>query len=132
LDPVLLDTVAAAPTAEVDLTLPKFDIGRATSLRLLLSELGMPTAFGDQADFHPMTLSEHLSLEDLIHQANATVDEKGTVAAAATAAVLRATAAPARVERLVVDRPFLFFVRDIPTGALLFAGQVTNPAANPQ
>ena len=79
-----------------------------------------------------MTTSEHLSLDDVIHQANVTVDEKGTVAAAATAAVMRTTGAPARVERLVVDRPFLFFVRDIPTGALLFAGQVTNPAANPQ
>jgi serine protease inhibitor len=130
LDPGLLDTVAVAPTSEVDLTLPKFDIGRATSLRLLLPDLGMPTAFGDQADFRTMTTSEHLFLDDVIHQANVTVDEKGTVAAAATAAVMRTTSAPARVERLVVDRPFLFFVRDIPTGALLFAGQVTNPAAN--
>ena len=42
----------------------------------------MPTAFGDQADFRLMTTSEHLSLDDVIHQANVTVDEKGTVAAA--------------------------------------------------
>ena len=37
------------------------------------------------------------------------------------------SAAPSDQQTLVVDRPFFFFIRDIPTGAVLFAGQVTHP-----
>ena len=88
----------------------------------------MPSAFTDHADFSAMTHQEQLTISHVVHQANITVDEKGTVAAATTGIVAQATSAPARFERLVIDRPFLFFVRDLPTGAILFAGQVTDPS----
>ena len=110
------------------LSVPKFDIASTLNLGTSLSRLGMRSAFTDRADFSPMTREEHVTLTHVLHQANVTVDEKGTVAAAATAAVARATSAPVRFERLVVNRPFLFFVRDLPTGAILFAGQVTDPS----
>jgi serpin B len=110
------------------LSLPKFDIASALNLGRSLSRLGIRSAFTDRADFSAMTRDEHVALSHVLHQANITVDEKGTVAAAATGIVARATAAPARFERLVVNRPFLFFVRDLPTGAILFAGQVTDPS----
>ena len=110
------------------LSVPKFDFGSSMSLADRLARLGMPTAFTDRADFSAITRSTRLELSHVLHQANITVDEKGTVAAAATAVVARATSAPASFERLVFDRPFLFFVRDVPTGATLFAGQVTDPS----
>jgi len=75
-----------------------------------------------------MTTQEPLHIQDVVHQANITVDEKGTVAAAATAAIITASAAPAVIRTVVVDRPFVFLIRDQSTGAILFAGQVTNPA----
>ncbi|HTN85096.1 MAG TPA: serpin family protein [Sorangium sp.] len=31
---------------------------------------------------------------------------------------------------LVLDHPFFFFIRDVPTGALLFAGRINDPAAH--
>jgi serpin B len=111
-----------------DLSLPRFDFGSSMSLVDSLAHLGMPTAFTERADFSAVTRQTALELSHVLHQANITVDEKGTVAAAATAAVARATSAPAHYERLVFDRPFLFLVRDVPTGATLFAGQVTNPS----
>jgi serpin B len=117
----------AQPTS-VNLALPKFDIQKALTLKQPLAELGMPTAFSDRADFGGMTQQEPLRLSDVVHQANVTVDEKGTVAAAATGATMEATSAAARSVNLVVDRPFVFLLRDRPTGAILFAGQVTNPA----
>jgi len=59
------------------------------------------------------------------------VDEKGTTAAAATAVVMRATAIPAEPVTVRLDRPFLFALRDLPTGAILFLGRVTDPSAKP-
>ena len=56
------------------------------------------------------------------------VDEEGTVAAAATAIIMDETesAEPPR-EEFIADHPFLFFLRDLQTGLLLFQGRVVNP-----
>lgn len=128
-DHAMLDRIAAAKPARVRLSLPKFDIASAAMLREQLIALGMPTAFSDSADFSGITPDEPLQIAEVVHQANVTVDEKGTVAAAATAVVARATSATVgEPKQLDIDRPFLFLVRDRPTDALLFAGQVTDPA----
>ena len=67
----------------------------------------------------------------VIHQANITVDEEGTEAAAATAVVMVETALPEPEEPVVLtfDRPFTFWLRDRGTGAVLFAGRVNDPSA---
>ena len=67
-----------------------------------------------------------------VHQANTDVDERGTDAAAT--AVLGDTAGcngptPAKWITLRFDRPFLFVLRDVPTGAVLFMGRVVDPSA---
>jgi len=129
LDTTLLDAVTTTQPAQVDLTMPKFDIAKALSLKEQLIALGMPTAFSGQADFSAITADEALRIQDVVHQANITVDEQGTVAAAATAVIMGKTSAPVNLQQLTVDRPFLFLLRDKATGALLFAGQVINPAA---
>jgi Serine protease inhibitor len=91
--------------------------------------MGMPLAFDpNAADFSGMTTEERLYISAVIHQANIDVDEKGTTAAAATAVVMRAGAAPGSPVTLKVDRPFLFALRDVKTGAVLFLGRVVEPA----
>jgi serine protease inhibitor len=114
---------------KVRLGLPRWDIETSASLGDVLAALGMPTAFTDDADFTGMTTQEPLYIGAVIHQANITVDEAGTEAAAATAVVMEAGAAPSPDEPPVVtfDRPFLFAVRDKQTGAILFQGRITNP-----
>jgi serpin B len=94
----------------------------------VLAALGMPTAFTDAADFSGITSQESLRISAVVHQANIDVDEKGTEAAAATAVVMRATAAPASVVTLTADRPFLFALRDTETGAVLFLGRIADPS----
>jgi serpin B len=121
---------ALAPT-EVVLELPRWDIETRVELSRILGALGMPTAFTDQADFTGMTTDEQLLIAFVIHQANITVDEAGTEAAAATAVGIDTTAAPAEEPEpilLTVDRPFLYALRDRQTGAVLFLGRVTSPA----
>jgi serine protease inhibitor len=123
-------TGALAPRI-VNLSLPKFGLESKTDLAAVLGAMGMPLAFDpDRADFSGITTQERLVISAVIHQANIDVDEKGTEAAAATAVVMRATAAPSEPPvTLRVDRPFLFAIRDLPTGAVLFLGRVADPSA---
>ena len=59
------------------------------------------------------------------------VNEEGAIAAAATAVIMRASrsAIRSRTEQFIVDHPFLFFLRDLQTGTLLFQGRVVDPTA---
>ncbi len=124
----LASITGALAETQVSLTLPKFSIETKAQLGDVLKALGMPSAFDDRADFGGITKAEQLAISDVIHQANIDVDEKGTEAAAATAVVMRATAAPAEPVTVKVDRPFLFALRDVPTGAILFLGRVGDPS----
>ena len=129
-DDSMLARVTAFHPVEVVLSLPKFNLSSALSLNKVLSRLGMPTAFTDGADFSAMGTSEPLEIADVIHQADITVDERGTTAAAATAVIVGASSGSVGPPPQVVDadHPFLYLLRDRPTGAIIFAGAVTNPA----
>ncbi len=128
----LLDRAAGAlaDAGEVDLTMPKFKFRTQASLPAALKALGMSKAFDPlAADFSGMTTQEPLYISDVIHEAYIAVDEEGTEAAAATAVVMRTASAPAQTVQLTIDRPFLFALRDLDTGAVLFLGRVTDPTA---
>lgn len=113
----------------VDLHVPKFHLSLDTSLNPVLSALGMPVAFTDAADFSGIAAGTALKISAVEHAADLQVDEEGTVAAAATGIGLEPTAvAPLPATRLTLDHPFLAFLRDDATGAILFVTQVTNPA----
>jgi serpin B len=114
---------------QVILTMPKFEFESEFSLKQTLAAMGMPTAFSDSADFSGMTGNRELKISDVIHKSFVAVDEAGTEAAAATAVIMEMTALPpAEAVEVNIDRPFLFFIRDIGTGSILFVGRVTNPA----
>ncbi len=113
---------------EVNIALPKFTIHGATiSLRDSLSRLGMPDAFTESADFSAMIENDPIWLSDVLHQAFVSVTESGTVAAAATGAIARDASVAASPKNMNVNRPFFFFIRDIPTGTVLFVGRATDP-----
>ena len=133
------DSVVPRPRGyRVKLYLPRFGIDTGAPLQGPLKGLGMALPFArGTADFSgihvPKDPEERLYIGDVIHQANIDVDEKGTEAAAATAVVMQATGGGcedtyAKTITLRLDRPFLFFVRDVETGAVLFMGQVTDPS----
>jgi len=113
----------------VDLTMPEFEYSFGAGLKEPLSALGMREAFSDGADFSGMDGTRELFVSDVIHKAFVRVDEKGTEAAAATGAVIRATSAPANVKVVALDRPFFYLIRQIESGAVLFVGRVMDPAA---
>jgi serpin B len=124
--------IAAMMPHSVDVTMPKFSFASSASLNEALQGLGMGVAFGDAADFSGMLKGGGIQIQDVIHKAVIDVNEAGTEAAAATAVIIAATGGGGFGEpaAIVLDRPFFFFIRDVPTGALLFAGRVNDPAAH--
>ena len=123
----LAGVVAALKVQTVSLGLPRFKFEAGVSLKQALMAMGMQTAFGAGADLSGIDGTRSLVIQDVIHKAFIAVAEKGTEAAAATAVVVGRTSAPQVELRLTVDRPFLFFLRDEPTGAILFMGRVLAP-----
>jgi serpin B len=114
---------------QVALTLPRFEVESDFSLADALSALGMPEAFTNGADFSGMTGDRDLFISEVVHKAFVSVDEAGTEAAAATAVVMEKMALPEEPVEVTVDRPFIFLIRDIQTGAILFVGRIVDPSA---
>jgi len=116
---------------QVALTMPKFEFESDFSLKETLAAMGMPVAFSaNDADFSGMADNPDLYIHDVIHKAFVSVDEAGTEAAAATAVVVGVVSMPVdEPVQVTVDRPFIFLIRDIETGAILFVGRVVNPSA---
>jgi serpin B len=109
--------------------MPKFEFDARFSLKEALIAMGMPAAFSAGADFSGMTGDRALSIADVVHKAFVSVDEEGTEAAAATAVVMVESAMPAQPVEVIIDHPFIFLIRDIETGAVLFVGRVVDPSA---
>jgi serpin B len=114
---------------EVKLIMPKFRYADGMSLTQSLGELEIIDVF-DSGTADLIGISERpLFLQSAFHQAFIDVNEERTEAAAVTVLV-GAEAAPDQPIRMVVDRPFLFVIRDNPTGTILFVGRVMDPRAN--
>ena len=129
-DTLYEEIVGTLEPREVDLQFPKFEYEYDVSLVDPLTELGMTDAFTEAADFSGIDGTRDLSISDVLHKAWVSVDEAGTEAAAATAVTVSLVAYPAPPVVLAINRPFLFVIRDVPTGTILFVGRVVNPATN--
>jgi serpin B len=79
------------------------------------------------ADFSGMTGVRDLFISRVLHQALIALDEKGTEAAAATSVIMAPTSILQDSVTVRVDRPFIFVVRDVGSGQILFLGRVIDP-----
>jgi serine protease inhibitor len=116
---------------KVQVQLPKFTLRSGFDLKQTLEIMGMKKPFGLDADFSGMTGSkEPLVISKVVHQAFVEVNEEGTEAAAATGVSMALyTASPAgpRMPVFRADHPFVFAIRDVRTGVILFMGRFANP-----
>ncbi len=120
-------TGAMQPTV-VGLDVPKFSLhGASSSVAAMLEKLGVHTAFTGAADFTGIQAGGGIFIKDVFHQAFVAVDEDGTEAAAATAVVFDDASVIETQAQMNVDHPFLFAIRDLPTGTILFMGWVADP-----
>ena len=119
----------------VELTMLKFEFESTFRLTETLKEMGISNAFDNNAsDFSGMDGRSCVAgdlpcllISAVIHKAFVSVDEKGTEAAAATGVVVKTESEFGEVKTVMVDRPFIFLIRDRATDAILFLGRIEDP-----
>jgi serine protease inhibitor len=122
---------AGLAQATGDLRLPRFGLDVSASLVEPLKALGMSGAFQAGADFSGMVPSceQQCVITEVTQRARLQMDERGTTAAAATRVEVGLSASVVKESfQMVVDRPFLVAIQDVPTETLLFAGVVGDPS----
>lgn len=124
----LINTLNSSDYERINsLLVPKFSYKQGTIDMIdYLKKLGMDAAFDpSKADFS--VLDEGLFVSSFIHQATIDVDESGTEASAATViGVSKLSAINHPGISFVVNKPFLFFIKNKETNAIIFMGMINN------
>lgn len=119
----IIDSTYSAKTA---LFIPKLKLESSYKLDDALKNVGLKTAFTNEADFSGITKESPLMLSQVLHKTWIELDEEKTEAAAATAVVLRITGLPS-YKVFKADHPFVFFVMDNRSSAIIFMGRYIKP-----
>lgn len=127
----LLDTEQAG-LVETQLYLPKFKFSYSNKLNDEMTALGMGLAMNEHADFSRISSDETIQISEIQHKSFIETNEEGTEAAAVTAVIVGVTSAgpPSEPFTLKLDRPFLFLIREMGSGLILFVGQINNPLSD--
>lgn len=113
--------------AQAKVFLPKFKLEEQYDMKPILKAMGMTEAFDKgKANFSGMSPSNDLVLSEMVHKSFIEVNEEGTEAAAATAAVAMMRCAMIEPE-FKADRPFIFVILNNKTRAILFSGRFASP-----
>lgn len=126
-----LNELENAKPQSLSLELPKFTASAQPGCTAALKRLGLKEVFNSfLADFSGISVEPALSIDEVVHRAVIEVNEKGTEAAAVTVVCAAGGCAIPRTPKpFKVDHPFLFFIRETRTGAILFLGRIVDPRA---
>nr|NGX26678.1 hypothetical protein [Chlamydiota bacterium] len=111
--------------------IPKFCFSKKLLLNDVLKKLGIKQAFSYKANFSKIDKMRDLFLNKVLHETYFSFHENGVTAASATTSNIGITSAPPIVEDakdFIADHPFLFFIVDYHSRAILFMGRVSHPA----
>ena len=122
----LSSILMAMQSSRIQLSMPKFDFKFDLPLKEKLKALGVVDAFNPMtADFSRIDGNTGLYVQSAIHKAFITVDEVGAEAGAFTGFSIGVTSVPPSI---VIDKSFLFLIRDKTNGSILFFGRVLDPS----
>jgi serpin B len=109
------------------LELPKFKLEYKIKLKEILADMGMKSAFSSsEANFSSLS-DDAIWIDEVLHKTFVRVDEAGTEAAAVTSVAMATGFDPSAPFEMIADHPFLFAIREVDSGALLFIGKVMEP-----
>ncbi len=113
---------------QVIVSLPRFKLSQEFNLNQILQQMGLTLPFSSSADFSGITGNTELAINDVIHKAYLSIDEKGTEAVAATAVTIGLKAVQEETPIVFkADHPFLFMIIEKTTNSVLFIGRYVNP-----
>jgi serpin B len=117
---------------EVDLALPPLAAAADLRLRTQLEAMGIRRAFAPAADFSGMARHDDLCISEVVQKAWIKTNEEGTEAASVTMVLMAnkslTLGPPPPPVVFHADHPFLYLIRDVETGVILFAGRIVKPA----
>ncbi len=117
--------VISLDSANRYVSIPKFTLEYEITLNDVLSALGMDIAFDPgRADLTNLFADGGAYIEKVKHKTFVDVNEEGTEAAAVTSVEVRLTSAPMPI---IVNRPFIFAIRENYSGTILFMGKIVRP-----
>ncbi|KAJ8950296.1 hypothetical protein NQ318_021153, partial [Aromia moschata] len=120
----IADILEALKSSDIILQIPKFQFEYSTDLIEYLKQLRIREVFGTRANLSGIIESGNMLINTLVHKTRVEVDEQGTVAAAATGAIVIPLIGSTTV---IVNRPFAFYIYHQPTTSIIFEGILLNP-----
>lgn len=119
------DVISKLQEESIEISIPKFSIDTTGGIEKNLAKNGLASIFTSKADLSGITTEQKLHIEEVQQHVALRVDEGSSSENFLTAAnALRSNAQPE--QSIVVDRPFVFFVRDVTDGVIIMAGKVTS------
>jgi len=109
----------------IDLKLPRFETSTDIDLKPVMSALGMPTAFSEDAEF-PDFCNQSTFIGMMKQVAKIKVNEEGSEAAAVTIIEMDKAVSYHDMYKFHATRPFLYIISERSTGSIFFIGQYTG------
>jgi len=117
----------AMRSSKIEVGLPKFKVEADVKIKAVLTEMGITDLFDiDTADLSGISGINELYVSDAFHKAFVEVNEEGSEAAAATAAMIELRCLPPRTEPFICDHPFIYLIRDNSSKLILFVGRLSQ------
>lgn len=111
---------------DINIFIPKFKLEYEKEFKQVLSDLGMPIAFSQAADFSGMTGKLDLQIDEVKHKSFIEINEEGSEAAAVTVVIMREKSAVIK-KAFNANRPFIIIIKENSTNSILFMGRIENP-----
>jgi serpin B len=118
------DVLQGLSKTEVNVFFPRFKSKNKFQLNEPLKNMGMQRAFQDWDEFRNIA-DARLLISRVLHDTFVEVTEEGTEAAAVTVVEVVLTSVPV-IPDFVVNKPFIFIIREQSTGVILFIGKMGN------
>lgn len=122
----LKETFTALNKRKLAVSVPKFKFSYQKELNELLKSLGMQEAFSPSADFSKLSDDSRTYIDEVLQKAFVEVNEEGTEAAAATSVGIALTSMPV-IEKVELNRPFIFMIKENSSNLILFMGTLADP-----
>lgn len=122
--------LASETKSGIDISIPKFKYDYDLELKNDLSKLGINRVFAQDADLSNIADDPYgLYVSDALHKADIEFSEEGVKAAAVTAIMVAGNSMPVQEEKeeIIIDKPFLYVIRDKANDEIWFVGTVYNP-----